>query len=66
VQSKRTIDLYGRNFVHMVAWKSVFLLQCLEIGVSASVSGNERGLLLAPHFAADDKMGAPREETDVM
>jgi hypothetical protein len=38
----------------------------LEIGVSASVSGNERGLLLAPHFAADGKMGAPSEETDVM
>jgi len=30
----------------------------LEIGVSASVSGNERGLLPASHFATDGKMGA--------
>jgi len=57
VQSKRTIDLRSCTFAQYGG---------LEIGVSASVSGNERGLLLASHFAADGKMGAPLEETDVV
>jgi hypothetical protein len=57
MQSKRTIDLHDCNFVHMVAWKSVFLLQCRET--------NEVCYWL-PILQQMAKMGAPREETDVM
>ncbi|MHC4112592.1 MAG: hypothetical protein ACYSUY_16085 [Planctomycetota bacterium] len=57
MQSKRIIDLRGCTFEQYGG---------LENSVSASVSGNERGLLLASYFAADDKMGATLEETDVV
>jgi hypothetical protein len=57
VQSKRIIDLRGCTFAQYGG---------LENSVSASVSGNERGLLLASHFSADDKMGATLEVTDVV
>lgn len=30
MQSKRTMDVCGYAFARMVAWKSVFLLQCRE------------------------------------
>ena len=57
MQSKRTIDLRGCTFAQYGG---------LEIGVSASVSENERGLLPASHFAADCKIGTLSEETDVV